>query len=102
MVLTDSDLQLFKSAHTVNNINSLGGDMTDIVVSESIDSLWDQIKNSELSSSVVGEYEVRCIYVRNKSPNNELMRQCQVWIEQNTASPFTDIDLGLVLHRRAI
>ena len=95
MVLVDSDLQLVKSAHTVNSISSLGGDITDIVVSEDIGTLWDEIKNSELSSSVVGEYEVRCIYVRNNSFNNETMQQCQVWIEQNTASPFTDIDIAV-------
>ncbi len=69
--------------------------MTGIVVSESIANLWDQINNSELSSSVVGEYEVRCIYVRNYSLNNETMKQCQVWVEQNTASPFTDIDIAI-------
>jgi hypothetical protein len=95
MVLVDSDFRLVKSEHTVNNINSLGGEMTDIEVSESIDSLWDEIKNSELSSSVVGEYEVRCIYVRNYSPNLETMKQVQVWIEQNTAAPFTDVDIGV-------
>lgn len=69
--------------------------MTDTEVSESIESLWDEIKNIELSSSVVGEYEVRCIYVRNFSLNNETMKGCQMWIDQNTTSPYTDIDVGI-------
>lgn len=95
MVLVDSDLQLVKSAHTANGIDSLGAEMTTDVVSESALSLWDEVQNAELSSSVVGEYEVRCVYVRNASPNNETMIGVQVWIEQNTASPFTDIDIGI-------
>ena len=95
MVLTDSDLKLVKSEHTVGNIDSLGGEMTDTVITESVDSLWDNITNTELSSSVVGEYEVRCVYVRNYSANNEMLQFCQIWIEQNTAAPYTDIDIGV-------
>lgn len=44
---------------------------------------------------MVGEYEVRCVGILNNSPNNEKFEDVQVYVEQNTAAPFTDIDLAL-------
>ena len=95
MVLVPLDLKLRKSAHNANGKISLGGVMTEGFVSESANNLWDMITDEELSSSVVGEYEVRCVYAHNTSPNKETMKNCQMWVEQNTASPFTDIDIGV-------
>src|SRR5262245_16689094 len=95
MVIVDSDLKILKSANSALGIDSLGAEMIEIEASENLNSLWDNVQNTELSSTVVGEYEVRCVYVANKCPNDEAMKQMQVWIEQNTASPFTDIDIGV-------
>ena len=71
MVVRDSDLEIRKSAHTAGGISSLGAPVTSTVVTEAVSSLWDEVKATELSSSVVGEYEVRCVYIYNNSPNNE-------------------------------
>ena len=94
MVVHDSDLEIRKSAHTAGGIGSLGGAMTSTVVTEATHSLWDEVKPTELSSSVVGEYEVRCIYICNNSPNNEKLEDVQVYVSQNTVSPYTDIDIA--------
>lgn len=95
MVVVDSDLQILKSAHTAGGIDSLGGQMTELIVTDSLEILWDGIKSSELSSSVVGEYEVRCVYIANKTLTQETLENVQIYFEQNTASPYTDIDLGI-------
>ena len=94
MVVIDSDLEIRKSAHTAGGISSLGGAMTSTVVTEATHSLWDEVKPTELSSSVVGEYEVRCVYICNNSPNNEKLEDVQVYVSQNTVSPYTDIDIA--------
>ena len=94
MVVIDSDLEIRKSAHTAGGIGSLGGAMTSTVVTEATHSLWDEVKPTELSSSVVGEYEVRCVYICNNSPNNEKLEDVQVYVSQNTVSPYTDIDIA--------
>lgn len=94
MVVIDSDLEIRKSAHTAGGIGSLGGAMTSSVVTEATHSLWDEVKPTELSSSVVGEYEVRCVYICNNSPNNEKLEDVQVYVSQNTVSPYTDIDIA--------
>ena len=94
MVVIDSDLEIRKSAHTAGGISSLGGAMTSRVVTEATHSLWDEVKPTELSSSVVGEYEVRCVYICNNSPNNEKLEDVQVYVSQNTVSPYTDIDIA--------
>ena len=95
MVIKDSDLQIRKTNHTAGGKTSLGGNITAEVVNEGLQNLWDEIQNSELSSSVVGEYEVRCVGIYNNSPNNETFEDLQVYVDQNTAAPFTDIDIAL-------
>ena len=94
MVVRDSDLEIRKSAHTAGGISSLGGAVTSSVTTEAAGNLWDEVKASELSSSVVGEYEVRCVYIYNNSPNNEKLEDVQVYVAQNTVSPYTDIDIA--------
>jgi hypothetical protein len=95
MVIKDSDLQIRKTNHSAGGKTSLGGNITSEVVSEGLQNLWDEVQNSELSSSVVGEYEVRCVGILNNSPNNETFEDLQVYVDQNTAAPFTDIDIAL-------
>ena len=95
MVVRDSDLEIRKSAHTAGGISSLGAAVTSTVVTEAVSSLWDEVKATELSSSVVGEYEVRCVYIYNNSPNNEKLEDVQIYVAQNTVSPYTDIDIAL-------
>ena len=95
MVLIDSDLKLVKSANSVGGVDSLGGTMTNTVITDIKQSLWDIVKDTELSGSVVGEYEYRCIFVKNDSPTNDTMEDCYFWVEQNTASPYTDIDVAV-------
>ena len=96
MVLVPSDLKLVRSANIVSGIKSLGGAMVSTeIISDNIHSIWDRITNEELSGNVVGEYEVRCVYARNFSPTNETIKDCWVYIQQNTVSPFSDIDIGL-------
>ena len=38
---------------------------------------------------------MRCVAIYNNSPNNEVFEDLQIYVDQNTASPFTDIDLAL-------
>ena len=95
MVIRDSDLQIRKTSHTAGGKTSLGGSLSAEVVNEGLNNLWDEIQDAELSSSVVGEYEVRCVGIYNNSPNNEIFEDLQVYVDQNTAAPFTDVDIAL-------
>ncbi|MET0786886.1 MAG: hypothetical protein ABWY25_09285, partial [Paenisporosarcina sp.] len=95
MVVVDSDLEIRKSAFSAGGISSLGGEITSTVISENLKSLWDNVSSAELSSTVVGEYEVRCVYIYNATLNNETLELTQIYIHQNTASAYTDIDIGV-------
>ena len=95
MVVHDSDLEIRKSTFSAGGISSLGGAIGPTIVTSANQNLWDEVKSSELSNSVVGEYEVRCVYAYNNSPNNEKLEDVQIYIDQNTAAAFTDIDLAL-------
>jgi hypothetical protein len=95
MVIRPTDIQLRKSANTVSGITSLGGAITSTLITQSTGSIWDEITGPELTGSVVGEYEVRCVYAININPSRETLLGVQVYIQQNTVSPYTDIDIGL-------
>jgi hypothetical protein len=101
MVVTATDIILRKSGGSSNtNGNlSLGGSISmsngGIIQTDAIGTLWDQITHEELTSSIVGEYEVRCIYIYNNNPNTETLKNVWFWLGQNTASPFTDVDCAL-------
>lgn len=71
---------------------SLGGAMSSSeVVSGTIENLFDNIGASEAAN---GDTEYRCFYVTNTSGADDYLGVI-VWIDSQTSSPDTDIEIGL-------
>jgi hypothetical protein len=103
VVVTSSDLVLRLSGG-LSNCNpklSIGGQISTsacgIIKTNIVENLFDSVTNQELIQSIIGTYDYRCIYLYNANPNNEILQYVHVWVEQNTQSPFTDVDIGLGL-----
>lgn len=101
MVVTSTDIILRKSGGAANASGnlSLGGIISSadsgIIGTDVVNALWDNISHEELTSTIIGEYEVRCIYLYNTNPTNCTLRSVWFWLGQNTTSPFSDVDCAL-------
>tara|TARA_Y100001963_G_scaffold128140_1_gene182150 strand:- start:3326 stop:3820 length:495 start_codon:yes stop_codon:yes gene_type:complete len=88
MPITSSEIKIFKSGSSVG----LGGPISATeIVSAQMNNVFDNVNSGE---SATGDVEYRCIYVKNTNPSLTLL-QSILWISVNTASPDTEIAVGL-------
>jgi len=93
MPIVASDIEFRLSGGSSNAIGdaSLGGVISSGVVSSSLNGLFDYVTGDE---SAAGDVEYRCIYVRNSHASLTLYG-AKIWIDTNTPSTFTTVDIGL-------
>lgn len=101
MAVQPTDLKFYYSAHSTtvaNNtgsgtINSLGGAITaNEIPSGQLQNLFDNVPAIEASA---GRTEYRCIYVSNQNLTPQTLYEARVFIETNTASPTTTVEIAL-------
>lgn len=54
--------------------------------------LWDVVSSAESSA---GDTEYRCIYVKNTNTNSLTLQNAKVWIQTQTPSADTSVEIGL-------
>ena len=88
MSIQISEIVMYKSTGP----KSLGGAISaTIVVDGQLHNLYDKVTAAE---SLLGETDYRCVYIKNEHPTITL-EDTRVYIESNTASPSTDIFIGV-------
>lgn len=86
------DLRLSGGASNINPASSLGGIISthDVVAEAIVNNLFDSVSSAEATA---GSTEYRCYYVKNTSTSTWF--SSEVWIQQDTSSATTNIDIGL-------
>ena len=103
MVITRTDMVLRLSGGLSNCDPklSLGGLISTascgVVKTDIVENVFDSVSNLDLTQTIVGTYDYRCLYLFNQNPSGQTLQNVSIWIELNTASPFTDIDIGMGL-----
>ena len=93
MAILSTDLKFYLSGGAANsNPNaSLGGAMSSTeTLTGALHDLFDAISEDETAA---GDAEYRCIYLVNTSA--ELASNARIWIEANTPSPGSSVEIGL-------
>lgn len=71
---------------------SLGGAISSTAVTDNtINNVWDNVSGDETSA---GDVEYRCVYIRN-SHATLTAYSAKIWIDTNTSSASTTVDIGL-------
>lgn len=71
---------------------SLGGAISSTAVTDnSANNVWDDVSGSETSA---GDIEYRCVYIRNSHATLTAF-STKIWIDTNTTSSSTTVDIGL-------
>lgn len=94
MAIISSEIQYRLSGGASNAIanNSYGGaKSTTSITSGAANNLWDNVSGDEAAA---GDVEYRCIYIHNANASLT-WENVVVWIDTNTPSTFTTIDIGL-------
>ena len=88
MPIVASEIRFYKSSSGVG----LGGPIsaTEILTGQ-LNNLFDNVSSQEAAS---GDIEYRCFYVKNTNASLVLL-QAALWINSNTASPDTQIEVGI-------
>lgn len=91
MPIANTDIKYYLSGGASNNLpaSSLGGARS--TTTEMASDLFDDVNSTEASS---GETEYRCIYVYN-GHGSLTMENTKIWIQVNTPSPDTVVNIGL-------
>ena len=84
MPVTANDLKFMAST------DGLGGAISAAEASISVNGLFDLVASAEVS---LGDVEYRCVFVQNTHATLTLYN-ARAYIEQNTASPSTTLDIG--------
>lgn len=94
MAIASADIQfrLSGGASNTDPDSSLGGVISSTeIVSATLENLFDNVTASE---SANGDTEYRCLYVLNTNTTDSFLGVV-IWIDTQTASPDTDIAIGL-------
>lgn len=82
-----SDIQFILSEN-----GGLGGPPSNILLTtDAIEEVWDRVRAEELVS---GDLEYRLIYIINNSPLGETLDDVRIWIFQQTAAPYTSLQMA--------
>lgn len=88
MPITATDIKYYKSSSGVG----LGGPISaSEIVSGVLNNIFDNVSSVEATD---GDVEYRCIYVKNTHVSL-VLQAARVFIEYNTSSPDTDLEIGL-------
>lgn len=94
MPILIADIKFFLSGGASNSDvdASLGGVVSSVeVTTSSLHNLFDSVKGSE---ALAGDTEYRCLYAKN-THGSLTLQTAVAWIESNTPSASTTIDIGL-------
>lgn len=101
MSVQATDLKFYKSSASTTNANNTGGNLVGSIggaisstqlVSGQLHDLFDAVLASEALS---GRVEYRCIYVTNENTTPQTLYSSTLFIQSNTDSTFSTIDIGL-------